>query len=117
MNKDLQAAIDEVTRKSDEAIAEAYDEGFSQGTKRVIRDFINGLLDREYILEIYGEELLDDNTIRVNDMVESGGYLGEVDRVSGDYLYITWNKGCKYSECKSLEHKDKVTKIKQDLEK
>ena len=115
MNKDLQAAIDEVTRKSHEAIAEAYDEGFSQGTKRVIRDFINGLLDRDYILEIYGEELLDDNTIRVNDMVVSGGYLGEVDRVSGDYLYITWNKGCNYSECKSLEHKDKVTKIKQEI--
>lgn len=113
MNKDLQAAIDEVTRKSHEAVEEAYDEGFSQGTKRVLRDFINGLLDREYILEIYGEDLLDDDTIRVNDVVESEGYVGQVDHICGDYLGITWNKGCKYSECKSKEHKDKVTKVKQ----
>lgn len=113
MNKDLQAALDEVVNKSHEAIEEAYNEGFSQGTKRALRDFINGLLDREYILEIYGEELLDDDTIRVNDMVESECYLGEVDRVRGDYLDITWDKGCKYSECKSKEHKDKVIKIKQ----
>ena len=76
MNKELQTALDEVINKSYEAVEEAYDEGFSQGTKRVLRDFINGLLDREYILEIYGEDLLDDDTIRVNDMVESEGYLG-----------------------------------------
>ena len=117
MNKELQTVLDEVINKSYEAVEEAYDEGFSQGTKRVLRDFINGLLDREYILEIYGEDLLDDDTIRVNDMVESEGYLGQVDRVRGDYLYITWDKGCKYSECKSAEHKDKVTKVKQELEK
>lgn len=113
MSNDLQAALDEVNNKSREAVEEAYNEGFSQGTKRVLRDFINGLLDREYILEIYGNELLDDDTIRVNDMVESEGYIGRVDHVRGDYLCVTWDMGCKYSECKTKEHKDKVTKVKQ----
>lgn len=56
----------------------------------------------------------EDNVPRIGDsLVTECGQYGVVDFIDGEYVGVTWNKGCPYSECTSKEHASKVTKVKQ----
>ena len=39
-----------------EAIGEAFQDGFDQGELNILRQFVEGKLDRDYILEMFGDQ-------------------------------------------------------------
>ena len=52
--EDLCESLDELQH---EAMTLAFQDGFKQGELNVLREFIEGKLDRDYILEMFGDKL------------------------------------------------------------
>ena len=48
---------EEVTYSQDEAMNLAFQDGFDQGELNILRQFVEGKLDRDYILEMFGDKL------------------------------------------------------------
>ena len=48
---------EEVTYSQDEAMNLAFQDGYDQGELNVLREFVEGKLDRDYILEMFGDKL------------------------------------------------------------
>lgn len=52
--EDLCESLDELQH---EAMNLAFQDGFKQGELNVLREFVEGKLDRDYILEMFGDQL------------------------------------------------------------
>ena len=48
---------EEVTYSQDEAMNLAFQDGFDQGELNILRQFVEGKLDRDYILEMFADQL------------------------------------------------------------
>lgn len=52
--EDLCESLDDLQH---EAMNLAFQDGFNQGELNVLREFVEGKLDRDYILEVFGDQL------------------------------------------------------------
>lgn len=87
-----------------EAMNLAFQDGFNQGELNILRQFVNGQLNKEFVqdfLDDYDREI-EDNTFRIGDSVctKEMDDCGVITGVNGYKFIVTWSYGSD-AECKT----------------